>query len=50
MVNDITTTAIQNAAEIIESTLDIQIGNINMTMFIDSERLHKTTSFSALLI
>ena len=49
MVNDIAATAIQTASKIIESTLDIQIGNINMTMLMESKWLHKTGSFFALL-
>ena len=49
MVNDITTAAIQNAAEIIESTLDIQIGNINMPMLMKIKWLLKSVSFFALL-
>ena len=34
MVNDITAAAIENTAKIIKSTLDIQIGNVNMPMLI----------------
>ena len=49
MVNDITTAAIQNAAEIIESTLDIQIGNINMPMLMRSKWLLKSLSLFAIL-
>ena len=49
MVNDIVATAIQDAVKIIESTLDIQIGNINMPMLMKSQWLHKTVSFFALL-
>ena len=49
MMNNIVAVAIQNTAKILESTLDIQIVNINMLMFMKREWLHKTVSFFALL-
>ena len=49
MMNDITAAAIENTAKIIESTLDIQIGNINMPMFTKIKWLLKSLSYFDLL-
>ena len=49
MMNYITAASIGNTAKIIESTLDIQIGNINMPMLMRSRWLLKSFSFFVLL-